>query len=407
MLNERFRQAIREGESGQSAWFIVLSLLAVFAVFAITFDAGVWYFDHREAQNQSEAAVLAGIQLMPVATGDASAQAQVTAAVDQWLDRNRSSSLERSCLQFEDQNSDGKYETLRVCVRRESPSFFAKLAGVDFTRVSAAATAKVGKVTIGRVMPWAVVPPDVTCDPGTTCETDPNWDGTPDATCSFEECPWGITDDQLIAFMRPSGGDGEPGNFGAILACEGPNVYEDCIEGTAPAIGFFEEGEYVSTGTDPGSNAKATYDGLEARYASEADHAACDVLARPDPETGIDAAARAAAHQKYVVDGICSFRLVLIPIIERFPNGSSDTLRVLGVATFAIIGWDRSAPHNDAEGNLTTDCEGPISGTTPTYACGAVWGFFMRDAIPPGFLLEQIDDDSDNPFAPLLIALVE
>lgn len=406
-MNKRLQKAIHEGEAGQSAWFIILSLLAVFAVFAITFDAGVWYFDHREAQNQSEAAVLAGIQHMPVATGDASGQAEVAAAVDQWLARNRSSSLERSCLQFEDQNGDGKYETLRVCVRRESPSFFAKLGGVDFTRVSAAAAAKVGKVTIGRVMPWAVVPPDITCQPDEQCETDPDWDGTPDETCDFVTCPWGITDDQLIAFMRPSGGDGEPGNFGAILACEGPNVYEDCIEGTAPASGFFEEGENVETGSDPGSNAKSTYDGLEARYASESDHAACDVPVHPDPETGVDAAARAAAYQKYVVDGICSFRLVLVPIIERFPNGSSDTLQVLGVATFAIIGWDRSGPHNNAEGNLDTSCEGPLGNTTPKYPCGAVWGFFMRDAIPPGFLLEQIDDDSNNPFAPLLIALVE
>ena len=76
---------------------------------------------------------------------------------------------------------------------------------------------------------------------------------------------------------------------------------------------------------------------------------------------------------------------------------------MLGVGVFGIVRWDRNAPWGDAEGSTADECGTAAGGG---YECGMVWGYFMQDARPPDFLLERIGD-TDNPFAPLLIALVE
>ena len=62
----------------------VLSLMAIFAFFALSFDAGIWYFDHRWAQTQAEASALAGASYLP-----ATNTFQADGAVGQWLGYNR------------------------------------------------------------------------------------------------------------------------------------------------------------------------------------------------------------------------------------------------------------------------------------------------------------------------------
>jgi hypothetical protein len=118
------------------AILFVLTLLVVFIFFALAFDAGLWYFDHRTAQNQSEAAALAAVQELPD-TGKA------TTAADEWLTKNGSNPGERYCLDYSDRDGDGKPDTVRVCVRRESPGIFAALSRIKSVWVSAAATATV------------------------------------------------------------------------------------------------------------------------------------------------------------------------------------------------------------------------------------------------------------------------
>jgi len=420
MLREWSRRYRENGESGQSAIMMVLSLLVVFIVFALTFDAGVWFFDHREAQNQSEAAVLAGIQHMPVAIGDAAGEAQVTAAVDQWLDRNRSSSLERSCLQFEDRNEDGYNDTLRVCVRRQSPGFFSKLSGVDFTRVSAAATARVGAVDYTNVMPWAVIAPDPTCteEAGRNCLYDAKGDGDytdpGDCDAPFTVCPFGLTADRLYSFKA-----GQGGNTGIIQVCGGgANDYRDCLSG-ASSSGFYEIGDTVAVDTQPGQIANATNNGLQDRSPAGAWElpaaAVCDVDAYPyGPDTespGYDPAGKAAAVVKFdepETNVQCAYRLVPIVITTPLPQGSSD-VQVLGFATFGVANWYRATgAGNTYAGTSSQACQDVGTGQLAAnlYDCGTVWGHLFTGTTPPDALLQRIGD-SNNPFAPLLIALVE
>ena len=107
----------------------------------------------------------------------------------------------------------------------------------------------------------------------------------------------------------------------------------------------------------------------------------------------------------------CDFRLVSIPILNSFPpQGASEDILVLGVATFAIADWDRHAAFGNAVGNSGYDCDDPPPGPPPDpgeyFDCGYIWGYLIADAFPPNVLVNSISD-SANPFAPLLIAMVE
>ena len=137
-MNNLFRQ-----EDGQMAILMVMVLPVVFLLFALPLDVGIWYLDHRIAQNQADAAALAGVQHLP-----ANDTTQATAAADTWLVKNGSGPEERACLEYSDRlpqfAPDGLYDTLRVCVRRQSPGVFSQLAGVNFIYVSAGATATTG-----------------------------------------------------------------------------------------------------------------------------------------------------------------------------------------------------------------------------------------------------------------------
>jgi hypothetical protein len=133
------------------AFLAVLALLVVFMFFALAVDTGVWFFDHRTAQNQVDAAALAALQELPARPGDTGA---ATAAASEWLARNGYSGgsdcspptdgtpyVIDDGIVYLDSNDDGLIDSLRICVRRKSPGIFSTMFGVPFAYVSAAATA--------------------------------------------------------------------------------------------------------------------------------------------------------------------------------------------------------------------------------------------------------------------------
>ncbi len=213
-----------------------------------------------------------------------------------------------------------------------------------------------------------------------------------------------------------------PGNFSPITACGGGAVeYKACIEGKT-ASEFYEAGTTVVVGVQQGSLGVNTPLALETRYAVEgADNFwECDVEATPYPVSGWDRDGKERAWEKYVTDakGLCANRLVSIPVLDRLPDNGNDPegVIVLGVATFAIVKWDRTpqvgnatASHAGFGSEPTKACgDAKESGnvdTTVFFECHMVWGYFMKDARPPDALLSI--SDSDNPFAPLIIAMVE
>jgi Flp pilus assembly protein TadG len=135
-------------DRGQMAIGMLLAFLIVFMLFALALDAGLWYFDHRQAQNQVDAAALAAIQELPDSnTTDAASAAQ------SWLGYNgvsQSLTVSANCtgmtagtarIVFSNADSQGKYRSVRVCVRRSSSVLFSGMSGVTNAVVSAGATA--------------------------------------------------------------------------------------------------------------------------------------------------------------------------------------------------------------------------------------------------------------------------
>ena len=379
MSNYLARQVtpLRRDERGQLAIAVVLVLPVIAIFFALAFDAGLWYFDHRTAQNQADAAVLAAVQFLPVSATDPN-DPQYLLAVDEvnkFLTKNGSDpALELGCgasgrpsPEFMDLHpsaggvpvGDGLYDAVRVCVRRPSPSIFSSLS-VPSVWVSAAAMARVGPVqSIANVMPWALVPDDVSCDtPETMCQADMDGDGVvcDVATCGYDEdcgwfppaplggpadaplCPYGLSEDKLWVFK--SADPITPGNFAPIQACGFGNVnYMACIEGQ-PADEFYESGGEVNVAVQGGNLGTNTDTALSNRYADEpgGNHAAgiyaCDVESTPMPMSAWDADGHKRAKATYIPGnfyqegldtydydpaGFCEDRLVVVPVIDHFP----------------------------------------------------------------------------------------
>jgi hypothetical protein len=209
----------------------------------------------------------------------------------------------------------------------------------------------------------------------------------------------------------------------------GQNEYGNCIEGEL-ATEFYAEGETVNVQVAPGNFGQNTHAALENRFAIEAADGIyeCDVPVTPDPLTGLDTDGRDRVQGRYVegrtyIDNPgtaqeitydfrpgCDYRLVSIPVLAAFPaQGAAEDVLVLGISTFAIVGWDRQASWGNGEADTATDCVPPGGGwpgAGETFKCEMVWGYFMKDALPPDILVNQISD-TGNPFAPLMIAMVE
>jgi len=105
---------------------------------------------------------------------------------------------------------------------------------------------------------------------------------------------------------------------------------------------------------------------------------------------------------------VCAYRLVPIPIISSLPPHGGGDVTVLGVASFGVAKWNSTVAQDRYQGTSTSACRNPGTGPLPVgeFKCGVVWGYLFTDVTPPEILLEQIGDSS-NPFAPILIALVD
>ena len=130
-------------ERGQMAFTMILTLLVVFLFFALAFDAGLWYLDHRNAQNEADAAALAGALELP----DPSA---ATVKAQAWLTQN-GASLSDATVTVPPDNS-----YVRVQVRRDAPGVFAVLSGINAVKISASATAK----RIAQPVPYSLMAMD-------------------------------------------------------------------------------------------------------------------------------------------------------------------------------------------------------------------------------------------------------
>ncbi|KKK68956.1 hypothetical protein LCGC14_2938870, partial [marine sediment metagenome] len=85
-------------------------------------------------------------------------------------------------------------------------------------------------------------------------------------------------------------------------------------------------------------------------------------------------------------------------IIKDFPTSGSEIIDIYGIVNFYIAGWDRCAPYGDSD-----DCGRPKPAES-----GIAWGYLLLEELG-GTPAWQFDfsQTSNNPFAPVIVALVE
>jgi hypothetical protein len=404
------------------AFTMLLAVFVVFVITALSFDTGLWYFDHRDAQSDSEAAALAAAGTLP-STDTTAALAQA----NKYLTANGApAATAGSCpmsgdgshIQFADTNNDGKIDSVTVCVRRQAPGFFAALSGINMVHVSASSTALAGFANGSNVMPWAVVARDPNCDaPGKPCNP-----GDAGGTCPFTDannpanaCPYGLRSDSLYSFKQGTGG-----NTGIIRVCgSGGSSYKDCLSG-ASSSGFYGIGDSVFIDTQPGTISNATDVGLSLRQLTTAwalpGRTNCDVLSTPALNNtsipGLDHAGKLRATATIINNSAhpeCLYRLVPIPILHDLPPNGQTSTTVIGVASFAVANWDRTHGNGKEYVASASDATCHSVNKNPVvpdnFQCGDAWGYLFTGVTPPLALLEKIG--GNNPFAPILIALVD
>jgi hypothetical protein len=139
--------SLHRDERGQIAFSMMLSFFIFFMLCGLALDAGLWAVDHRTAQNQADAAShAAAIELVEVPSLVGTAPAAAITAAHNWLSRNGAASVSvcpqtnghlYSGMEFWPTTAGENYDTVRVCIRRNSLVVFGALAELTGVKVSA------------------------------------------------------------------------------------------------------------------------------------------------------------------------------------------------------------------------------------------------------------------------------
>jgi len=354
-------------EKGQAMVLAAGLLLLFVGIAAVVLNLGWWLHDKRDAQNDVDASVLAGAQDLPD-------QVAAESAAETWAADNDAGDALLTPCEFVDMTGDGEADLIRCTVERQPGSLQKGLVDVGTITIRAKAAAAKMRAVAACVTPWAVI-------------GNPN-DGP------LQGGHWGLTPQQLYIFHTSD--FMTPGNFGALaLYGNGAIDYKQAIEtpcgtGTQGACNLPDPevpvGETLQCGAKTGNMGQNTDDALTQRDTNYgADAATCDVDTYDEALWMIQSSAACAAA-----------RAVLIPIIIQWPpQGHSGPVEILGIATFYIINWDRQPPY----GNVDVDGDGVDDDAM-------VWGYFMEN-VPVIPAWNIVWGYSDDPFAPIMISLVE
>jgi hypothetical protein len=141
------RQAVRDGQAGQTLPLFVVFLVVLLGMCALAIDVGFWAQGKRAAQNSADASALAGAAFLGVnwSTAQTNASSQFT--------KNMASG---DTATYSQSTTYIPGDTIQVTVNRQAQTFFAKIFGK--TSVNLTASAKATMVQNGGgALPWAVM----------------------------------------------------------------------------------------------------------------------------------------------------------------------------------------------------------------------------------------------------------
>lgn len=307
MARRRCMTGIDRDERGLVLPLVAIMLVALLGMVALAIDIGQIAVTRRQLQNAVDAAALAGVQVLPDATTDA------TNAAQDYVQKNGVALSEIVSINITKTNVDN--DTISVTARRKVNYSFAKVLNLDFTNVTLSASAVAGSVTGGSgIMPFGILDENGEATPGT-----------------------GIPFNSQIRLKAHEGGSWRSGNRGYLAFDEehgGSNLRE--VLGRGGSKTRYKAGDWVPT--EPGNKTGPGRDGLEDWATSH-----------HDSMYGSDCndwdSSHSYVHGKLAVVAKCQYRVVLVPVIKSecdpsmcWPNGRKD-VKILGFAQVYIAGW--------------------------------------------------------------------
>jgi hypothetical protein len=294
---------VRQSERGQVLIIAVLGMVALLGFVSLAIDVGRMTITRRQLQNAADAAAHAGAQVLPGSPSYARSDAAA------WAERNGISGADGLAISIRSTNTAN--DTIDVEVSRNVPFTFGRVLKLYDATITANASATVASVTgsIG-VMPFGLV--------------DLNGVNTEG---------FGYTFGQEVTLKEAPSNHFGPGNYGFLaLDDKGGKSLKDTISNGGSQT-LLKVGDTVPT--EPGQKTGPVTQGLDA-WADDNNDAmgsACD-----DWD-----AAHKYVNGKLQITAKCKYRVILIPIIDYWPNGRKD-VTILGFAQMYLKGWD---PDND------------------------------------------------------------
>ena len=278
-------------ERGQSLVVMVIFMMSLLGMAALAIDAGSWYQDKRHLQNDADAAALAGAAAFTTSSATNTATAN--------FNKNKLTGETASI-------TTPAYDTIQVTTSYNASAFFAKLFGTSTVTVTASATAKIQGIGSAQhhVSPYVVTVASYNSGLGTTlfnCDASGN--------CGTVDLP---TSDNT------TGG-----------SCSG-NVYTGISQNVLAAITDQEDVGEVDIGgclspktgnAQPSGNAVNQLAGTMAQ----------DLQSFGNGQYQVN-------HQSWDDAQGLPPRLIYVPIVQNFGNGTNANVTVLQFAWFYITG---------------------------------------------------------------------
>ena len=278
--------AKQRGERGQGLVLFVLAAGVLFGFTALAIDVGVILQQRRSMQNAADAAALAGAVELPQNPLLAQAKAE------EWAANN---GVDTAAGDEIDVTVDVLENSVTVSVHREQGFIFGRALGLLSVDVHADATARAGSPPMmAGILPFGVL------------ESEINYAGTP----------------TVIKFDAHGGEDGNRG----ILAIDGTgaSIYEDSVtDGASTTVCAVSQPSCADpvVSSEPGNVIGATRDGINYRLDNTITQ--CDEFSEVLKSNG---------NGTYMVTPDCnpftgatgSLRLVLIPVVDTFCEGSCE-----------------------------------------------------------------------------------
>ena len=292
-------------DDGQVAVIVAIIIIVLIGMVVLVVDVGSLYEDRRQLQTVADAAALAGAQDLPEDPVNA-----VQKAVD--YANSNGVAITSSDVQILTTLVDN--DTITVTpVDPNAKLYFASVFGVNSASVSATATATANSpVGMSGLVPWAVLEDDT------------------------------ISTGDLKVMKVAAPDKNGPGFFGAMhfehegVPGGGAKLYKENIVSGCTEVIF--TGNYYPI--EPGNMAEPTDKGVDTRIDD-------DIHTFTAPIVLLNEAGEYVGH-----DATCP-RIVIVPVIDAFPENPSDDVLVVNFGVFFIESIDVEGKGGNAEASVS------------------------------------------------------